>query len=89
MTEVSPVRNRGALVDVHAAFYLTGFMVAGWVGYGFYFATNATKAAWRGPIGEVYVFRNLASNSFQIQHRQTFLTSSQVYNAYLLLCSCR
>ena len=85
MTEVSPVRNRGALVNVHAALYLTGFMAAGWVGYGFYSATNATKAAWRGPIGKVYVLRHLVSNSFQIRHRQTLLTSSQVYNAYPLL----
>jgi hypothetical protein len=51
MSEVVPPRNRGALVDLHGASYLLGFSIAAWVGYGFYFLSDRTDAAWRIPYG--------------------------------------
>lgn len=50
MNEVTPPRNRGLLVDLHGAGLLFGYMVAAWVGYGFFHIDSANT--WRGPLGE-------------------------------------
>ena len=52
MTEIVPPKNRGALVDLHGACYLSGYMIAAWVGLGFYFLTPHSSETWRGPFGE-------------------------------------
>jgi hypothetical protein len=49
MSEVVPVDFRGALVDVHAVFLIFGYMVQGWVGFGFYF-WNGGESTWRPPL---------------------------------------
>ena len=51
MSEIVPTKNRGALVDLHAACYLAGCMTASWVGLGFYILTPHVFKAWRGPFG--------------------------------------
>ena len=49
MNEVTPPRNRGMLVDIHGAALLFGYMVAAWVGNGFFYLDS--KDAWRAPMG--------------------------------------
>ena len=56
MSEVVPAKNRGLLVDIHGALYVFGYMLAAWVGYGFYFASSATIDAWRPPFGIYLAF---------------------------------
>lgn len=51
MSEIVPPKNRGALVDLHAACYLIGYVIASWVGLGFYYLTPHSTEAWRGPFG--------------------------------------
>nr|OQO28618.1 hypothetical protein B0A51_03335 [Rachicladosporium sp. CCFEE 5018] len=48
MNEVTPPRNRGMLVDIHGAALLFGYMVAAWIGNGFFYLHTA--AAWRAPM---------------------------------------
>jgi len=50
MAEVVPAKIRGPLVDLHGAMYIFGYMLAAWVGYGFYFVDSADS--WRGPFGK-------------------------------------
>lgn len=50
MNEVVPPRNRGLLVDLHGAGLLFGYMVAAWVGYGFFYLQ--ASSAWRAPLGD-------------------------------------
>lgn len=49
MNEVTPPRNRGMLVDIHGAALLFGYMLAAWVGNGFFYLDSAK--AWRAPLG--------------------------------------
>jgi MFS family permease len=49
MTEIVPVHIRGALVDIHAVFFVFGFAISGWVGFGFYFWDGGDNT-WRPPI---------------------------------------
>ncbi|KAK6433487.1 hypothetical protein LTR95_010332 [Oleoguttula sp. CCFEE 5521] len=48
MNEVTPPRNRGMLVGIHGAALLFGYMVAAWIGNGFFYLHTA--AAWRAPM---------------------------------------
>lgn len=41
---------RGGLVELHAVFFILGFAIASWVGFGFSFWTNGTLDAWRPPL---------------------------------------
>lgn len=50
MGEVVPSSFRGGLVDIHAVFLLMGYMVQGWVGFGFYFWTTGGENTWRPPL---------------------------------------
>ncbi|RFU26560.1 hypothetical protein B7463_g9775, partial [Scytalidium lignicola] len=50
MNEVVPAKERGALVDLHGVVFQFGFALSSWVGYGFYYMTNKTIDAWRGPL---------------------------------------
>lgn len=50
MNEIVPVHMRGALVDFHAIFLVLGYVVSGWVGFGFYFWTTGGSNTWRPPI---------------------------------------
>lgn len=45
-----PVNLRGALVDVHAVCLIFGYMVQGWVGFGFFFWTTGGPNTWRPPL---------------------------------------
>ncbi|KAF2183591.1 general substrate transporter [Zopfia rhizophila CBS 207.26] len=49
LSEVVPPKLRGALVDVHATAFNFGYMMAGWVGYGFYFWQSKHLVQWRSP----------------------------------------
>ncbi len=48
-SEIAPPKIRGLLVGMHGVFIGTGYMIAGWVGVGFYFV-NALGAQWRLPL---------------------------------------
>lgn len=50
MGEVVPVDWRGALVDIHAISLMVGYMIQGWVGFGFYFWKTGGSNTWRPPI---------------------------------------
>lgn len=50
MNEVVPPRMRGGLVELHAVFFILGFVIASWVGFGFYFWTTTSLNAWRPPL---------------------------------------
>lgn len=49
MNEVVPSRMRGGLVELHAVFFILGFAVASWIGFGFSFWTSSPDA-WRPPL---------------------------------------
>ncbi|KAF2178723.1 sugar porter family MFS transporter [Zopfia rhizophila CBS 207.26] len=50
-SEMSSPFVRGWLVGHHAIFLVFGYMLAGWVGYGCYFATTVSESfAWRFPL---------------------------------------
>lgn len=49
MNEVVPSRMRGGLVELHAVFFILGFAVASWIGFGFSFWTSSGDA-WRPPL---------------------------------------
>jgi MFS family permease len=51
MSEVTPPKNRGSLVDIHAVGVLIGYVMASWIGYGFYFLQS--PSAWRAPLGKL------------------------------------
>lgn len=51
MAEVVPAKIRGMLVDSHGAMYIFGYMLAAWIGYGFYFVD--AEDSWRGPFGRL------------------------------------
>lgn len=51
MSEVTPSKNRGVLVDCHSAVLLFGYCAASWVGAGFYFCHLVANNQWRAPLG--------------------------------------
>lgn len=48
-SEIAPAEIRGFLVSTHAIVLSVGYVVASWVGLGFYFV-NARGAQWRLPL---------------------------------------
>lgn len=50
MNEVVPVKMRAGLVDIHAVLLIFGYMIQGWVGFGFYFWKNGGSNTWRPPL---------------------------------------
>jgi MFS family permease len=51
LSELSPPNKRGWLVGHHAIFLVFGYMLAGWLGYACYFATDVNASfAWRFPL---------------------------------------
>jgi MFS family permease len=51
LAEMSSPLKRGWLVGHHAIFLVFGYMFAGWIGYGCYFATRVNPSfAWRFPL---------------------------------------
>ena len=51
LSEMSSPLKRGWLVGHHAIFLVFGYMFAGWIGYGCYFATSSSPSfAWRFPL---------------------------------------
>lgn len=50
MNEVVPVKMRAGLVDIHAVFLILGYMIQGWVGFGFYFWKGGGQNTWRPPL---------------------------------------
>ena len=55
MNEIVPSRMRGGLVELHAVFFILGFMIASWIGFGCSFWTSS-KDAWRVPLAIQGVF---------------------------------
>jgi MFS family permease len=51
MSEVTPPKNRGMLVDCHSAALLFGYLLASWVGAGFFFYHPPANNQWRAPLG--------------------------------------
>ena len=49
MNEVVPSRMRGGLVELHAVFFILGFVIASWTGFGFSFWISSGNA-WRPPL---------------------------------------
>ena len=50
MSEIVPSHIRGALVDFHAVFLIIGYVIQGWVGFGFYFWKSENLDTWRPPL---------------------------------------
>ena len=50
LSEISSPRRRGWLVGHHAIFLVFGYMLASWIGYAVYFASNQAFG-WRFPLG--------------------------------------
>ena len=51
LSELSPPQKRGWLVGHHAIFLVFGYMLAAWLGYACYFATEVNESfAWRFPL---------------------------------------
>jgi sugar porter (SP) family MFS transporter len=50
INEVVPPNVRGALVDIHSVGLVFGYMLATWVGYGFYNYQASNGAQWRAPL---------------------------------------
>jgi MFS family permease len=50
MNEVVPVHLRGGLVDIHAVMLVFGYVIAGWVGFGFFFWKSGGANTWRPPL---------------------------------------
>ena len=50
MNEVVPPSIRGVLVDIHGAALLFGYMLATWIGYGFYLYRPVDNVQWRAPL---------------------------------------
>ncbi|KAK5095207.1 hypothetical protein LTR70_003635 [Exophiala xenobiotica] len=51
MNELVPSKHRGAMVFIHAVFLLIGYVIQGWVGFGFYFWTDGgVNNTWRPPL---------------------------------------
>lgn len=50
MNEVVPSRMRGGLVELHAVFFILGFVIASWTGFGFSFWLGGGLDAWRPPL---------------------------------------
>jgi MFS family permease len=48
-SEIAPAEIRGLLVSTHALMLSVGYVIASWVGLGFYFV-NANGAQWRLPL---------------------------------------
>jgi MFS family permease len=54
VSELVPPKTRGILVDIHAVSLNAAYLVAAYVGVGFYFYTGSS--AWRGPLGLQMLF---------------------------------
>lgn len=50
MNEVVPSSMRGGLVELHAVFFIAGFALASWIGFGFSFWVTTSLSAWRPPL---------------------------------------
>lgn len=50
MNEIVPGHLRGALVDIHAVLLILGYVVQGWIGFGFYFWEGGGDNTWRVPL---------------------------------------
>jgi len=50
MNEIVPSRMRGGLVELHAVFFILGFVIASWIGFGCSFWTSGGLKAWRVPL---------------------------------------
>ncbi|KAK5000699.1 hypothetical protein LTR66_000490 [Elasticomyces elasticus] len=54
VTEIAPPTRRGMLVDIHAVMLNLGYVVAGYIGHGFYFYSGGNQ--WRGPMALQMLF---------------------------------
>ena len=50
ITELVPPKGRGMLADIHTIMINLGYMIASYVGVGFYFYTGSGNDIWRAPI---------------------------------------
>jgi hypothetical protein len=50
MNEVVPINMRGGLVNLHSTFYIIGYAIAAWAGFGFSFWTKGGLSTWRPAI---------------------------------------
>ncbi|KAK5069876.1 hypothetical protein LTR64_007942 [Lithohypha guttulata] len=50
MNELVPGRFRGALVDLHGVLLVLGYVIQGWIGFGFFFWTDGGNKSWRPPL---------------------------------------
>jgi MFS family permease len=51
MSEITPPKNRGVLVDFHSAALLLGYALSTYVGYGFFKFHPKSNNQWRAPLG--------------------------------------
>ena len=50
ITEVAPPHGRGILAEIHAWMAVVGYLVAGYVGVGFFYYHPLGGSEWRGPL---------------------------------------
>ena len=84
MSEVVPAAFRGALVNVHAISLLLGYIIQGWVGFGFFFWKEGGNDAWRIPLALACVWPLILLLGLY------WVPESREYNAFgqLALCKC-
>jgi len=50
ITEVAPPRGRGVLANIHGLMAVFGYLIASYVGVGFYYYQNGSGNQWRAPL---------------------------------------
>lgn len=50
ITEVAPPKGRGIMANIHALMAVLGYVLASWVGVGFFFYQNGSRNQWRAPL---------------------------------------
>lgn len=50
ITEISPPKGRGVLANIHGLMATIGYLIASYVGVGFYYYQRASGQQWRAPL---------------------------------------
>lgn len=50
ITEIAPPKGRGVLANIHAMMAVLGFLIASYVGVGFYYYQHGSGNQWRAPL---------------------------------------
>lgn len=56
ITEVVPPKGRGMLANTHGVGTTLGYLIASYVGIGFFYDSGASGSQWRGPLALACLF---------------------------------